>query len=165
MDRDERARVVVERAEKFGLRLDLDSGLLIAKRLESGDLERQDAIIGELGKYLADVRRFVEKRAIGARANDFIGQRIWSADGEGVLASASVDGALEVTANNEGFRHPQTITANAEGLLIIVDEEEADGTLSPQDDEPKPDKPGRGIFGLLRRGTSSDLKNISGREG
>jgi hypothetical protein len=164
MEREERARVVVERAEKFGLRLGLDFGLLIVKRMESGDLERQDALIAELGKYLGDVRRLVEKRAIGGRANDFIGQRIWSADGEGVLAGASGDGALEVTVNKEGFRHPLTLTAKAEGLLIIVDEEKADGASSPHDDDPKPDKPRRGIFGLLR-GTSSDSRNISGREG
>lgn len=164
MDRSEKSQVLLERAEKLGLRLELDSGLLIVKRMESGDLERQDVLVAELGKYLEDVRRLVEKRAIGARANDFIGQRIWSADGEGVLASGSCDGALTVTVVKEGLRHPQTLTAKAEGLLIIVDEEQADGTSSPPNEKPTAEKPRRGIFELLR-GASSDSKNISGREG
>ena len=68
-----------------------------------------------------------------------------------MLASASGYGALTVTVNKEGFRHPQTITAKAEGLLIIVDAEEADGASSPHDDGPKSEQPRKGIFELFRR--------------
>jgi hypothetical protein len=56
-----------------------------------------------------------------------------------------------------------SITANAESLLI-VEEEEADGASSSPGEKPGPEKPRRGIFELLR-GTSSDSKAISRREG
>jgi hypothetical protein len=117
MDRSKKSQVLLQRAEKLGLRLELDSGLLIVKRKESGDPETQDSLLAELAKHLGDVRPVVQQRAIDAGANKFLGARIWSREqGEGTLKGAS---------NGPEVR--------------------------------------RGIF-ELSRGTSSDSKNISGRE-
>jgi hypothetical protein len=149
MDSGEKSQVLLERAEKLALRLKFDCGLIVCKRTESGDPERQDAIIEELNKYLTEVRRLVERRAIAASAKELLGQRIWSEDGEGVLAGASGDGLLTITIVKEGFRHPQTLAARPEGLVVIHGEE-ADGASSSHDDEPKPEKQRRGIFELLR---------------
>jgi hypothetical protein len=73
---------------------------------------------------------------------------------EGVLASASGDGALEITIVNEVFRHSQTVTAWVQDLLIVANDEEADGTSSPRNDEPKSEQPRKGIFELSRRSSA-----------
>lgn len=67
-----------------------------------------------------------------------------------MLASASGDGALEITIVNEVFRHSQTVTAWVQDLLIVTNDEEADGTSSPRNEEPKSEQPRKGIFELSR---------------
>jgi hypothetical protein len=150
-------------AEKLGVRLEFRSGLNVAvKQTESGDPERQDAILAELVKHIGDVRRSVERRAMAAHANELLGERIWCPEftmkegnaSEG--ASASGDGALMISVDNERFRNPQTLTSNAESLLIVLDEEEAEGAASPYNEEPKSAQPRRGIFERLRRGSRED---------
>jgi|HubBroStandDraft_6_1064221.scaffolds.fasta_scaffold1390561_2 hypothetical protein len=47
MDRTEKASDLVERAEQLELRLEFDSGTIPVKRGESGNPERQDAIMCE----------------------------------------------------------------------------------------------------------------------
>jgi hypothetical protein len=148
MDPAEKAIEVLIRAERHGLHLEFDSGLLVAKRTESGDPQMQDDIIAEIGRYLRAVHRLVYLRAVAVRANAFLGQRIWSEDGEGVLASASGDGDLAITITKEGFNKRRTVTATAESLLVIVDEAKADGTPST-DQEPTSETPRKRLFGLI----------------
>jgi hypothetical protein len=156
MVRDEKVDALMGRAKKLGLRVEFDSGLItVVTPPAPGDPERQDAIIAELWKYRSDVRRLVEGRASAARASELLGQRIWSEYGEGVLASASGDGALVIDVAREGFRNSQTLTANAESLLVIV-VERADGAASPRNEEAKPAQPRRKIFGFLQHGSREE---------
>jgi hypothetical protein len=148
MDPAEKAIEVLTRAEKHGLRLEFDSGLLVAKRTEYGDPQMQDDIIAEIGRHLRAVRRLVSLRAVAVRANAFVGQRIWSEEGEGVLASGSGDGDLAITITKEGFRHRQTLMTHAESFLVIVDEAKAEGTPST-DDESTSETPRKRLFGLI----------------
>jgi len=148
MDPAEKAIEVLTRAERHGLHLEFDSGLLVAKRTESGDPQMQDDIIAEIGKHLRAVRRLVSLRAVAVRANAFVGQRTWSEEGEGVLASGSGDGDLAITITKEGFRHRQTVAVNAESFLVIVHEAKADGAPST-DDEPTSETPRKRLFGLI----------------
>jgi hypothetical protein len=148
MDPAEKAIEVLTRAEKHGLHLEFDSGLLVAKRTEYGDPQMQDDIIAEIGRHLRAVRRLVSLRAVAVRANAFVGQRIWSEEGEGVLASGSGDGDLAITITKEGFRHRQTLMTHAESFLVIVDEAKAD-EVSSSGDEPATAKTGGGLFKRL----------------
>jgi len=156
MDKTEKAKALLERAERLGLRLDCESGLILVRRAESGDPERQDDLIAELGKCMGDVHRLVQQRAIGVHAQELVGQRIWSEDGEGVLASASVDGQLTITIVNAEFRQARTVMSRAEDLLIILEQDRADGAVSPNPDEPKSDRSRRGLFDVLRRSPRKD---------
>jgi hypothetical protein len=148
MDVMEKAVEVLARAKRLGLHLEFDSGLLIAKRKASSEPEMQAELIAELGKYLSAVRRLVYLQTMGVRGKEFLGRRIWSAQGNGVLASASGDGDLTVTLEREGSRHSRTVTANAESLLIVLDEKETDGAASAND-EPTPETPRKRRFGVF----------------
>jgi hypothetical protein len=171
MDRSERAIEVMEKAKKLGVCIEFNFGLTAAKLKTTGDPERQRDIIAELVKYLPEVRSILMRRAVATRAKELLGRRIWSREhGEGTLTGASNDGVLTVKISAESRmsheeevrRSQMSITANAEGLLIVEDEE-ADCAASSPGERPGPEKPRRGIFELLR-GTSSDSKNMSGRE-
>jgi hypothetical protein len=141
--------LLISRAERLGLHLEFDCGLLIVKRTESSEPEMQDEMLAELGNKLSDVRRLVYLRAVAARAQDFLGQRIWTEEGEGKLASAQGDGHLSISIERKDLRHLQTVTARSEDLLIVMDGEAA-GASSVQNDESKPERPRRGIFERLR---------------
>jgi len=155
MDRAERVKALMERAENLGVSLKFYSGLIAVELPATGDPERQDAIIAELGKYRSDVRALVEGRAVAAHAKDFFGQRIWSEDGDGVLTGASSDGSLDVSMKKEGLRSTQTQRSNAKSVLINLDKG-AGGASYPHNDEQKSEKPRRGIFGFLGRGPGKD---------
>src|SRR5208283_5757447 len=77
VDRNEKVNELIARAEKAGLRLQFDSGLVLVKRTESGDPDGQRAIIAELWRYLGEVRHLVEAHAIGERAKGLAGRPIW----------------------------------------------------------------------------------------
>jgi hypothetical protein len=158
MDRSEKAKALIERAEKRGLRLGVDCGVLVANRDVKGD---HDEIIEDLVKYLSEVHVLVKRRSLAARAKAFLGQRVCLPDGftlgpygegviSGVISGASNDGSLDVAIEKEGFRSPQTMKADAENLLIIRDEEEADGAASAHSDEPQSEQPRKGFFERLR---------------
>ncbi len=122
--RSEKAKALVESAEKRGLKVDFDSGLILVTRAKSADPDKtlaQEAVIEELGKYLPDVRRLLTQRAIGRRANELLGRPIFRTEGWGTLASASGDGGLTIEITKEDFRRPQTLIANSESLLILVE--------------------------------------------
>ena len=120
MDANEKAKELIERAKKLGLRLEFDTGLIVAKSTGSGDPTAQDDIIAELGKYIHEVRRLVARRAMAVRAKEFLGQRIWSEEGEGVLASASGDGDFSISLERDGSRHSHTVSVRAESMLIVL---------------------------------------------
>jgi hypothetical protein len=113
--------LLISRAERLGLHLEFDCGLLIVKRTESSEPEMQDEMLAELGNKLSDVRRLVYLRAVGVRANEFLGQRIWTEEGEGKLVGAQGDGHLSISIERKDLRHLQTVTANVESLLLIVE--------------------------------------------
>jgi hypothetical protein len=163
MDRVEKANELMELAEKLGVRLEFRSGLIVAvKQTESDDPERQDAILAELVKHLSSVRVLVKGRAIADCAKDLLGQRTFFLDGfnlstngqgvlSGVLSDASSDGSLTISIKKEGLRSPQMLTSNADSLLIVLNEEGADGDSSPNDGDPKTEQPRKGFFERLRR--------------
>jgi hypothetical protein len=159
MDRKEKALELLDRAGKLGLRVGFDSGLNIVKLSETDDSEKQHDIIEELAKYLPEVRAISQRRAVAALGKTLAGRRIWSREsGEGTLVGASDDGTLciligvEVRTSDqeEAVRRSHSITCNAEDLLILLDEEEADGASSPHNDETKSEQPRKGIFQRLR---------------
>jgi len=158
MDRGEKVQQLMQEAETLGLRLEFDSGLVLVKRPQSGDPDRQDAIIAKLARYIPDVRRLVELRASGVRAKDFIGARIWSANGAGSLVGSCEDGSLTIRVGaemrrsdeDESHRSQMSVTADAESLLIIVDEEAAD-VAGSRSDGAAPEQPKPGFFQRLRR--------------
>jgi hypothetical protein len=161
VDRAAQAIELMERAEKLGIRLEFRAGFFVAvKRPGTGD-PRQDEIIAELVKYVSEVRLLVERREIAAGAKGLAGQRALFHDGNnllpggvsvlsGVVVGTSDNGLVEVSAEKEGWRRPQTSTADPKSLLIVVDDEEADGSSSPQNDEAKAEQPRRGILERLR---------------
>ncbi|MGO9639892.1 MAG: hypothetical protein ACLP1Y_01120 [Candidatus Acidiferrales bacterium] len=157
MDRREKAGELLAQAERAGLRLEFDSGLNLVKRMESGDPDRQRAIIAELTKYLPEIRRAIEGRAIAARATKFVGQRVWSENGPGTLIRGSHDGVLTISTGaevrgpheEEAHRSQITIGCNAKDLFIVADGEDVDGASSP-DDGPKSKQPKPGFLDRFR---------------
>jgi hypothetical protein len=161
MDRVEKAQEVMQRAESLGFKLEFDFGFIrVVKPISGNPPERREAIIEELGKYLPEIRRLVERRATTDRAKDFFGQRVVFRDENnlsptgqsvlsGVLTSASSNGLMDVSIK-EGFEVPRRITSKAESLLIVMDEEEADSDASAHNDTPKSERPRRGVFDRLR---------------
>ena len=148
MDRNEKVHELIERATRLGLRLEFDSGPVLVKRTESGDPERQRETITELGKYLRDIRQLVKRHATGARARVFVGQQIWSEEGEGVLADTSTDGELTISIARAESRRPQTVTSNAKSLLIVLDQEKEDGATS-SDREQTSEPPRKRLCGVF----------------
>lgn len=159
MQREENVQQLMQQAETLGLRLEFDCGLVLVKRPQSTDPERAELIFAKIARYLSDVRRLVELRASGVRAKDFIGARIWSANGAGSLVGSSEDGTLTVRVGadvrrsneDESHRSQMSISANAESLLIIVDEERAD-VATALTSEPTSEQPRAGFFQRLRHG-------------
>ena len=151
MDRAEKElNELLERAAKFGLNLEFDSGLILVRRTESGDPERQDEILAELVKKLGDVRRLIERRAMGVRAQELLGRRVWCEDGEGVLAGSSEDGGLSISFVRSGWRHTQTVTTYGAALLIVVQQEEADAAPSAGSNEQKSAQAPKGFLERAR---------------
>jgi hypothetical protein len=143
MDADEQLKLLIEQARHIGVRVEFDSGLVIAKRTLPRD-PKQDKVLAELAKWFKHLRPLLIERAIGARAKDLVGQRIWYADGEGTLISLSDSGAAVIslgtevqTRHDEEVRRVQTsITAKADSLMIVLDEEAA-GASSPHNEQPR----------------------------
>jgi hypothetical protein len=127
-------KALIERAMTLGVQLEFDSPLLFAKLTKTGD-PGQSAIITEIGKSLRHVRRVLGRRATAARAKNFVGARIWSAEyGEGVL-ELSTDDELQISIQVPGDRTRRMIGCDAAALLIVLDDW-AEGASSPGDDEP-----------------------------
>lgn len=151
MDRSEKANELMARAERLGLHLEFDSGLITVSRTATVDPDRQQAAVEELGKFLPEVRNLLERRAAFARTTQLVGQALWSREfGEGKVESADNIGLI-ASFQREGARHPATLGLSADSVLIILDKE-AGGALPLLEDQAKSDKPQKGFFGqLLRR--------------
>jgi len=118
---DDKVRELMERAGECGLRLELDCGLVIVRQAATDDPVRQRDIIAELGKYFIHIRRLVERRAIGARAKDYVDQKVWLPEhGEGKLVDGFDDGSLTVTIKSPYSPSQQRLTARADNLLIVL---------------------------------------------
>lgn len=158
MDRNEKVNELIARAEKAGLRLQFDSGLVLVKRTESGDPDGQRAIIAELWRYLGEVRHLVEAHAIGERAKGLAGRPIWCEFGPGTLLGGGGGGALRISTSQEmrlaheeeAHRSKIAITCDAKALLIILDEEGVD-VASSSDGQQAPERPKTGFFERLAR--------------
>jgi hypothetical protein len=179
MGRTEKACEVIEQTEDLGLKLKFDSGLMVLVRGGATlDQEQCEHIVEQLGGnpgtptqpnaagyLLPHVRDILLRRAIADRAKQFVGRRVWSPEfGWGtVVGTDGVLGSLTVEVENSAGRKSQ-VSATAEDVVIVADEEEQ-SVSSTAGNEPKPDKPRRGIFEMLRR-TPSGAKILSAeREG
>jgi hypothetical protein len=172
MDRTEKASELIEEAEQLGVHLKsvVPNLAFAVKQMVTGDLaERQEAICIELAKYLPEVRRLTELHAIAVRARAFIGKKILLRDGhgllegtdgygtgqrvsivrEGVLKDVGGSGELTISVVRDG--NSQTVTARAEDLLIVLDDEGEAGASSPGSDAQASEKPRKGILERFRR--------------
>jgi hypothetical protein len=165
VDRRDKAMELLERAAKLGLRVEFQSGMNILKKSAPVDPKLITLIMEQLVNYLPEVRDISKRRAIAVLGKTLASRRIWSKEhGEGTLLEASEDGALTISicaetrrSDEEEVRLSRTsITASAESLLILLDEEMADGASSPHNDEPKSALPRKGIFERFRTGSRED---------
>jgi hypothetical protein len=165
MDRVEKATALLERAEELGARVVFASGLNIFIKSATDDPARRSEVIAELVKYLPEVRSILQRRAVFAMARLHVGARIFSTEHlAGTLVGASEDGMLTISVSSEMRRSDEdesrylqnSITANAETLIVIVDAEEvADATSSPNAEQVS-EQPRRGLLDRLRRGSWKD---------
>jgi len=152
MDRNEKLAGLISRAENLGLRLEFDSGLMRVT-LSGPTNYRQEEVVKELSKFLPELRRCLELRAISARANALVGQRLWSPEfGEGTVAGGDASLGLTASFQKEGARRPQTIGVSGGEVLILILDKKPGANPAQVADEAKSDEPSKGFFGqLLRR--------------
>jgi hypothetical protein len=151
MDRVEKAIELLQRAAKLGLRPEFRDGLNILNVIGAADPELTEA----LTRYLPEIRSILQRRAVAALASKHVGSRIFSKEhGPGTLIEASEDGTLSISVNQERrqshedeIRFSQiSITANADSLVLILDEAEAS---DPADQKPESELPRKKLFGLI----------------
>jgi hypothetical protein len=153
MDRNEKLAELISRAKNLGLRFEFDSGLVtVTLTGPTNEPYRHEEVIKELSKFLPELRKRLELRAISVRANALVGQRLWSPEfGEGTVASGDAGLGLTASFQKEGARRPQTIGVSAGEVLIILDKKTG-ANPTPVDSEAKSEEPAKGFFGqLLRR--------------
>jgi hypothetical protein len=121
----EKLRRLLERTDSVGLRLEHDSGFVIAKCLAMGNVEREvaEATFRQIGESMREVFGHTVARARGIRGKDFIGQQVFvqEFDALGVLEGCSNDGSLTVTYQDKHMDSRRTCFCKGDGLLIIVD--------------------------------------------
>lgn len=152
MDRVEKAIELLQRAAKLGVRPEFRDGLNILKvTCAAADPE----LIEALARYLPEIRSILQRRAVAALANKHVGSWIFSKDhGAGTLVGASEDGTLSISVSQERRQSHEdeirlsqiSITANADSLLLILDEAEAD---DPTDQKPQSQVTRKKLFGLI----------------
>lgn len=158
MDRIEKAKEVMERAKRMGIRFELHSGLTVANLPSTGLQEHQKATIAELGKYLVEARQILENLAVTAGAPKFLGQRVWLEEyREGVLTDVANNGELIVSVQVGSGLSQSRLAYNARNLLILNDETETISSprTDPSNNESGLDKLRRGILELLRGAPSN----------
>ena len=124
-----KAQKLLEHAEQLGIRLEFDSGFVLARRPATKDSHAADVlrtIIESLGQEIVAVRRLAIGRARSASAGKFIGERIFVPESEiivGTLKSVDQDGNLTVsylkTFRGE-IERELTSSVRGDGCLIAV---------------------------------------------
>jgi len=156
MERIDRARELMERARRMGIRLQMDKRLMLltVSPSTSGEATRTfitDAVL----KYLPELREILEGQETGIRAKQLLGCPILSVErGEGALVDASDDGKV-VIGISRGFSSNQTqVSEDVRNLVILMEDSRESG--SPASVEPGPRKSGlRGILDTLGGFSSS----------
>jgi hypothetical protein len=123
-----KARELLERAEQLGIRVEYDSGLVVARRSATADpyaVQIFRLTIEGLGKYIVAVRRLAMGRAQAARLSEFIGGQIFVPGPEiivGTLKSIAQDGAFTVSYRTtiRDIERELTCSCRADGCLIAV---------------------------------------------
>jgi len=142
---EEKLSELLDRAQKYGISLVFDGGVIVVKKGTTDDPVRQRDTIDELGKYLVHLRALVERRAIGACGKKYLGQKIWLPDyGEGTLTEANDDGSLSVLVKSHHSQSPQALTARGENLLIIIED-----SAVPADEELVSETPRKRVLGIF----------------
>jgi hypothetical protein len=124
-----KAEALVGRAEELGLRIEYDSGFLVATRSASADRQRDDEVaevIEQLSKCRREVFSIAVARARGVRGSNFVGRQVFipALQVWGTLTDCSAEGI--VTVSYPGHRDPErmlTFSGHGDGVLIIVDDE------------------------------------------
>jgi hypothetical protein len=145
MDRIQKARELLERAPKLGLRVEVENGVNILKK--TADVSEDPELMMEFTKFLPEIRSILQARAVAAVAKKYVGSSVFSKKhGAGRLVAAHDDGTVSVRVGTELRRSSEeeshvsriTVGSNTEDLLIVVvDEEEADETSSSADQKPE----------------------------
>lgn len=149
---------LIRRAERLGVRVEFRSGLNIVKTNGAGDPERQREVIRELAAHLREVRIVSQLLAIATEGKKYVGARIVSTEyGAGTLVEASDEGTLAISisrdvrsSHEEEVRtNRSTVSAHAEGFLILLDVAEEDEISKPSDQNPSEEPPRKRFLGLL----------------
>jgi hypothetical protein len=152
VSREEKATEVLQRAEKLGIRLTFESGLIFAEPPAEAESEVIAMVTEQVVKYLPEVHPILSRRNTGVRAKDFVGQRIWSHEfGEGKLESAEPNGELVITVNQDGWRSSRMFTVRGSDILILLDKETNAAAASSSPEPLRPAKPWKSILQWLRR--------------
>ena len=158
MERSDKARELIERAQRMGIRLEMDKRLMLLRVSPSASGEDSRAFITEqILKYLPEIREIVEVRETSIRARELLGRPTLSAErGAGILVDAPDDGGLAISINKGCSTSQTQIMEHAKNLVIVVEEDTGE-VRTPLATEPSPSKPARrGIFemfaGLSPRG-------------
>ncbi len=113
----------LQRAEDLGLRVELDSWLLVAK-LPANNEENASlhGALEDLASLIGPLRHRFEARTIAARAKELVGSRILfveSGVGNPILRGTLQDpNGLIVSVNNPEFRRPISVQAGADALVF-----------------------------------------------
>lgn len=158
MDRQERGREILQRAEAHGFDPEYSAGFVTLRRHPDDNPEAFSLTVTDFGKYLPEISAILRKRATAMRGKELVGSRIFSQQhGAGTLLGADEEGGTTISISVEARRSHEdeirssqmSITAKAETLLIIVDEsvEKITG-IDPA--KPAPEKQRKGVFEFLR---------------
>ena len=156
MERIDRARELMERARRMGIRLQMDKRLmfLTVSPSTSGEATRT-FITDAVPKYLPELREILEGQQTGIRAKQLVGCPIFSIErGEGTLVDASDDGKVVISIDR-GFSSNQTqVSEDVRNLVILL--EDSSAGESPASIESVPRKSAlRGILDTLGGFSSS----------
>src|SRR3974390_1666015 len=146
----ERTEELIGRAERIGVRLNYDQGLVTVSIPRTIDSEIETAMMKELEALRASVRDLLKRRAISRRAKDFVGSRVWIMEsGAGSLVEVENDGQLNVRTPLQADR--LSTTAYADNIFVILealDTESASTELASTTEMPLSEKGRRRLFNL-----------------
>src|SRR3974377_2008465 len=119
----ERTEELIGRAERIGVRLHYDQGLVTVLIPRTIDSETETAMMKELEALSASVRDLLKGRAISRRAKDFAGSRVWIMEsGAGSLVEVENDGQLNVRTPVQPDR--TSTKAYSDNIFVILEASE-----------------------------------------